>query len=202
MKNAIVCLLAVLILACFAGCTQQPVQTAEPEIEEEIETESVPEYLSQEPVKSEPATTLSNEIKDRIESELKDGVRYSLPLKYQKLKYGEKGVFGVGVQNIMNYEDDFIIKVYFDKAYDKYTNPISVSEDMMNSWVITNLDLFTLSPKEEMIQSVVIEVKDVLPGIKPSAGAYVFDVEILNKEKGFHANKEYVGRQEITVKVE
>jgi hypothetical protein len=118
------------------------------------------------------------------------------------MDYGDSYVFGVGVQNLQPMPDDFYIKAYFDKAYDKYTNAIEVDEDLMNSWIKSNLRTFTLESGEKATISIKIEVGETLPGVMPSPGAYVFDVETLYKKGGYHANKEYIGKKEITIKVQ
>lgn len=196
MKKLIVCLLVVLVLA---GCVQPQ---AEEKTEEDVEEQTVEEQITK-TVETKPTDVLSDEIKEIIEAQLTAGVKYSdiIP-NHLKLKYGEKGVFGVGVQNIQNADDDYLISVTFDKAYDKYMNTIPTSEEMMNGWIKTNLEVFTLPKGETQIISIVIEVGDVVPGIKPQEGTYTFDLKTLYKRGGYHANKELVGTRAISIRVE
>jgi hypothetical protein len=125
-----------------------------------------------------------------------------MPVNYRKLGYGDTFVFGVGVQNIMNYEDIFMIKVTFNKAYDKYMNTIETDEETMNSWVKSANEEFTLAPTDKKTVPIVLEVGNMRPGTKPITGTYVFSVETLNKEKGYYTNKDYSGKRDLSIKVE
>ncbi|MBN2112205.1 hypothetical protein JW707_03850 [Candidatus Woesearchaeota archaeon] len=197
MKRIIVCLLAVLLLA---GCAQQAAETAP---EQKTETKAtVTEEVKTDEVKPV-STILSSEIVDSLNSQLKPGVKYTdITPNHAVLEYGNQFIFGLGLQNIQNAEDTFLIKVTFDKAYDKYTNTISVSEEMVNSWLKTNLEEFTLAPGEKKIVSVLIEVGNANTGTKPQPGTYEFDVETLHQGGGYRPTKEYVGRREVSIRVE
>lgn len=192
MKKLIACLLALFVLV---GCVQQPT--------EEDETGETAQEAEVTPRKvAEPSSVLSDEIKDTIDEQLQPGIKSSIPVNYQKLKYGEVFVFGVGVQNILNLEDEFLVKVSFDKAYDRMMNTIGTSEEMMNDWVKTKLEPFTLAKDEKQTVAIVIEVGKIMPGIRPTPGTYVFDVEVLYSRGGRYINKEYIGKSAFSIKVE
>ena len=197
MKKIIACLV---VLFLFVGCAQQATQdgtdegTSDSEATVSEETTKPAEVVS---------SVLSDEVLAALNEELGPGVKGTgLSPNHITLKYGERAVFGVGLQNIMNAEENFLVKVAFDKAYDKYTNPISTSEEMMEGWIKTNLEEFPLLPNEKKIVSVVIDVEQVMPGIRPPAGTYTFDVELLYSQSGRHINKDYVGRTEFSIRVE
>lgn len=189
-------LLSILVVLVIAGCasvqpTEPSQQVEEPEAEEAPPAEPEPEQ----------ATVLSAEIQDAIDQGLKPGVRSSMPVQAQRMVFGDVFVFGVGVQNVLSYDDTFLITVAFDKAYDRYTNIIEVDENAMNAWLKTNLDEFELAKGGKETISIVMEVGEIKPGVGPQIGTYVFDVETLNKRGGHFTNKDYVGKREITIQI-
>lgn len=193
MKRIIVCLLVMLL---FVGCTQQAA-------EEEVETEEDTTTETQQTEVKPESTILTDEVIDTLNAQLTPGVKSTnIVPNHLTLKYGGRAVFGIGLQNIQNAEDDFLVTAEFDKAYDKYMNTIDTSEDMMNSWVKTNLEMFTLASNEKKIVSIVIDVEEINDGVKPPAGTYQFRVETLYKRGGFHPNKEYIGRRTVSIRVE
>lgn len=199
MRKAFVCLIALLVLA---GCAQQAAQdtgAAQQDTQPEAAADTTPAETQEPPAQS--SYVLSDELRNTVNEQLEPGVKVVMPLAYAKLSYGEASTFGIGIQNLQTLADEFLIKVYFDEAYDKYTNPISTDEDTMNRWIKTNLPMFTLDSMEKDILSFTIEAGDIQPGVKPAPGSYVFDVEFLHKKGGYHANKDYVGKKEVTIKI-
>ena len=190
MKRIIACMLLLFVLA---GCVQQ---TQEEEAKEGTrETGEVQ-------IQQTTSTTLSSDIKNAIDEQLLPGVRSVMPINYRKLSYGDTFVFGIGVQSILNYEDIFMIKVTFNKAYDRYMNSIETDEETMNGWIKSANEEFTLNTGDKKTVPIVVEIGNMRPGTKPIAGTYVFSVETLNKEGGYYTNKEYSGKRDLSIKIE
>jgi hypothetical protein len=195
MKKLIVCILALIVLA---GCVQPPAD----EGAEEAAPKTTVKDTTEAKETTAASTILGEEIGGAIDEQLVPGVKSVIPVNYKKMKYGDTFVFGIGIRNTFNLPDDFLVSVYFDKAYDKYMNVIDTDEDTMNSWIKTKFEPFTLDQDETQAVSVVMEVGYTMSGVKPAAGTYVFDVETLSKKGGSRINKEHVGKREISIKIE
>ncbi len=187
MKKLLVLMLALVVLA---GCAQVDDESAERDAAKAAETPVGDKIVSA------PSTVLSVELKDEITSALVKGVKFSMPLNYRKMSFGDSFVFGVGVQNIKARQYEFSVDVTFKKAYDRMTNSISVEEDMMNNWVKSTLKPFDLAQNDKKVVSVVIKAGDIRPGIEPALGTYVFNVESYFREydnvvRDAYANAEF-----------
>jgi len=189
MKKILVLMLALIVLA---GCAAQqgPDESAAREAAKAAETP-----VGDKIVKA-PSTVISAELRDEIESALVKGVKFSMPLNYRKMEYGDSFVFGVGVQNVKTKQYEFSVDVTFKKAYDRMTNSISVDDDLMNSWIKSTIGPFDLDQNQKNVVSVRIEAGDIRPGIEAAPGTYVFDVKSYSREhdnvvRDAYANAEF-----------
>ncbi len=201
MKRLIFCLAAILLLA---GCANEAVQQ-----EDAVESQVVitpKATATAEPVQDEAPEIgqkylMDEALKNQILGELKASTATVMPINYQQVSYGDHFVFGIGLQNIGREDDEYLIKAYFTKAYDKYTNTIAVDEEMMNSWIKTTFSSMILAPGQKEVLSLVIEVGDISEGKKAPSGTYVFDIETLQKEGNSVFTGEVTARRKVTVKV-
>jgi len=191
-------LLTILVLALFivSGCAQQE-STDDSTAREAAQAAETPVG---DKITIAPSTVLSQELKDSIDAALIKGVKFSMPLNYRKMEYGDSFVFGVGVQNIRNKQYEFSVDVTFKKAYGDYMAPIEVDEDLMNEWVKSSLNPFDLDYNDKKVVSVRMEVGDMRPGIEAGPGTYVFDVESYFREYDNTVRDEYANG-EFSVKI-
>lgn len=194
MKKLLVLMLALIVLA---GCVQTGVkdEKATREAAQEAETPVGDKIVS-----APSSKVLSSELKQEIESKLIKGVKFSMPLNYRRMQYGDSFVFGVGVQNVKTREYEFSVDATFKKAYDKMMNTISVEEDLMNDWIKSTLKPFNLAQNEKKVVSVVIEAGDIRSGIEAVPGTYVFNVDSYFREFDNVVRDEYA-KAEFSVKV-
>jgi len=205
MKKAIVCLLALLLLAGLIGCVpvEEESEAQQPAKEQETKTTQTAKDQQKAPTMEEEAPELSSEFVALIEEEMKPAIRASHVYPHSiKLKYGDVQAFGVAIQNTLRDPEEFQIKVVFDKAYDKYTNQIDVDEAVMNSWLKTSIEIFELVPGEETMITIIMEVGNKMSGVKPTPGTYVFDVEILHRADRTDMVEDYVAPKELAIRIE
>lgn len=193
MKKLIACIFVLLVLVI--GCTQ-------PQVEDEgTSVDNVAEGSTAKEVKAAD-TVLGEEIGRAIDEQLVSGDRYILPVNYKKIKYGESFIFGLGVQNVLSLPDRYQISMNFDKAYDRMTNPIDTDEDTMNKWIKTIFEPFELDQYTKETISIKMQAGDIKPGVRPKAGTYVFDVDILNAGGSSVSIRKEYGKTEISIRVE
>ena len=187
------------MLVLLAGCVQQeaPADEGAPSAEEDAAAQ---ERVEVQQVKS---TNIDADLVKTIDEQLTPSIKYVMPLSFRKMAYGDSFVFGLGVQNVNTYDMQYLVEAEFNRAYDKYTNTIDgIDEDMVNSWVKTNFEVFELSKYGKKTISMVVEVGNMAPGKKPVAGAYEFDVQVMSgKLSDALLNDEYGAKTKLTIKI-
>lgn len=205
MKKAIVCLLALLLLiGCVPAEEESGAETAADQGEQKTTTTTeTAQEQAKAPVVDETTPELSSDFVALIEDEMRPAVRTShFYPNSVKLKYGDVQAFGLAVQNVLRDPEEFLVKVSFDKAYDKYTNQIDVDEAAMNDWVKTSFEIFELVPNAQSMITVIMKVGDISSGKKPTPGTYVFDVEVLHRADRTDMVEDYVAPMETSIRIE
>ena len=203
MKKVLVCIMLLVVLA---GCikvqdedgTGNDGKSADIEVGETVEDEGLPE----EPKAK--SYTLKEETKALVESQMGAGSNVVFPQNFQRISYGDAYVFGLGVNNMQTYEDEFKVEVNFDKAYDKYMNDIEVDEVTMNTWVKTVFDNFHLGSYKSNVMGIAMEVGYMKSGVKPQSGTYVFEIEVFHRISpgAGLVNTPYGAKQKVSIKVD
>ncbi len=109
MKKILVCIMLLVVLA---GCikvqdedgTGKDGKSADIEVGETVEDEG----LSEEPKAK--SYTLKEETKALVESQMGAGSNVVFPQNFNRISYGEAYVFGLGVNNMQTYEDEFKVE--------------------------------------------------------------------------------------------
>jgi|GEM_PF-6085183 len=193
-------MIALLALAACAPTAQEtPAPTPAP-------VESTPEPVAVAESEPEPAPSTDYSLADttraKVTSNLKSTTKYYLSESFVKLAPGQHHTFGIGFTNRIEKRDNFLVSVTFNKAYDKNSNSIDVTDEQIATWLAQNDFAITpLDINQQSIQPVVIEVTDFADGTAPAKGSYQFDVEVLYQNGLFSPTSEYSGRLPVVIQV-
>ncbi|MBI2151674.1 hypothetical protein HYU21_03055 [Candidatus Woesearchaeota archaeon] len=118
---------------------------------------------------------------------LDEGKKVALPLHIADIQAGESHIFGVGIYNTEQDNDQFRLEITLDKAVDYEGNDFKSQVTDINDWLLYPTDVINLPQNDYRTEPIMVEV----PG-DAHKGKYLFNVEVLrgdNNEPYYHTLK-------------
>lgn len=227
MNYHMVCVLTVVLL--LVGCTPDPNVTSEPAGEDTISASQTPhpadatsqqddnpdEAITQSQVNVSPPlnedetdaqqqndeVVIQDETLALVDEYFKPIERTDIFPSMKTISFGETHVFAYAVQNKLARDDEFLVRVTYKEANDRYHASISEKDDFASSWIARNTYESTpIGSGDREVFPIVVDVKETSDGEHPVPGDYVFSVEAYYKNNLDEATELYE-RKDLTIKI-